>query len=146
MTFFLVLLAVMAVIVGNLMWLRPSARDRALVAQRTQAQAAGFAVHLRVAPEWLQLPPGQRLVGHYHLPLSVPEARRGRWRWQAGLGNWQPVAKPEAWLAPPPWPVPAPAGWLGTEARAEGITVYWREDGHPDSVARMKTQLLALAA
>ena len=146
MTFLMVLLAVMAVIIGNLLWLRPSQQERAVAAQRRQAEAAGFRVLLRVAPDWLALPAGERLVAHYHLPLPMPPSQCGRWRWHAGLGNWQPVGHPDAWLAPPPWPVPAPPGWLGADIRGDGVTVYWREDGQPASIDAMVTNIRHLAA
>ncbi|WP_022956232.1 hypothetical protein [Perlucidibaca piscinae] len=145
-TFVIVLVLVLGVIIGNLLWLRPSPRERALEAQRQQAKQAGFSVALRHAPEWLQLPIGERMVGHYQIILPMATARLGRWRWHGGLGNWQPVGKPEAWLAPMPWPTPAPAGWLGVEASINGATVYWREDGNPASVPAMLAILRELPA
>lgn len=136
-TFWIVLFLVIAMIVGNLMWLRPSPRERALADQRAHAQAAGFSVHLRLAPDWLELPVGERMVGHYQLMRPMPGARLGRWRWHGGLGNWQPVGNPEAWLSAAPWPTPAPVGWLGVDVAPNGAVVYWREDGRRESVDRM---------
>lgn len=136
-TFWIVLLFVLAMIVGNLMWLRPSPRERAYASQREHAKAAGFTVQLRQAPEWLELPVGERMVGHYQLMRPMSGARLGRWRWHGGLGNWQPVGNPDGWLTPAPWPTPAPAGWLGVEASPNGVVVYWREDGRRESVDLM---------
>lgn len=138
MTFWIVLFFVIAVIVGNLLWLRPSPRERALAAQREQAKAAGFGVHLRLAPEWLELPAGERMVAHYQFMQAMPRARLGKWRWHAGLGNWQPIGNPEGWLSAAPWPTPAPAGWLGVEVSPNGAVVYWREDARPESVELMR--------
>lgn len=146
MTFWIVLFFVIAVIVGNLLWLRPNPRERALAAQREQAKAAGFSVHLRPAPEWLELPAGQRLIAHYQLMTTLPAARLGRWRWHAGLGNWQPVGNPEGWLSAPPWPTPAPPGWLGVHASPNGVVVYWREDGRRESVEHMREVLMGSGA
>lgn len=145
-TFFLVLLLVLGVIVGNLLWLRPGPLERAVAAQREQAKAAGLGVQLRPAPDWLELPPGQRLVAFYTLPLTTLEAGRGRWRWHAGLGNWQPVGHPDDWLREAPWPTPAPAGWLGLDVRPDAITLYWREDGAPASLALIIATLRQRAA
>lgn len=145
-TFWIVLFFVIAMIVGNLLWLRPSPRERALTAQRDQARTAGFSVHLRQAPDWLELPVGERLVGHYQFIAPMPKARLGRWRWHGGLGNWQPIGNPEGWLAAAPWPTPAPAGWLGVDVSPNGAVVYWREDGRPESVERMRAILQEAAA
>lgn len=136
-TFVWVLLLVMGVIVGNLMWLRPGPRERALAAQREHAKALGITVHLRPAPEWLALPAGERMIAHYQLMAAMPKELLGRWRWHAGLGNWQPVNHPESWLKPVPWPTPAPTGWLGLEVSPNGAVLYWREDGSPASVDRL---------
>ena len=77
-TFWIVLLFVLAMIVGNLMWLRPSPRERAYASQREHAKSAGFTVQLRQAPEWLELPAGERMVGHYQLMRPMSGARLGR--------------------------------------------------------------------
>lgn len=145
-TFFLILLLVLGVIVGNILWLRPGPLERAIAAQREQARQAGLGVLLRPAPDWLALPPGQRLVAHYTLPLATRESGRGRWRWHEGLGNWQPVGHPEDWLQAAPWPTPAPPGWLGLDVRADAVTLYWREDGDPASLQRITSTLQRLAA
>ena len=136
-TFILVLLLVMAVIIGTLMWLRPSAWDRGLAAQREHAKARGLGVHLRAAPEWLGRPAGSGLVAQYQWLHAMKKEALGRWRWHEGLGNWQPVENPQAWLAPPPWPTPAPAGWLGVDVAPNGVVVYWREDARIASVDTM---------
>ena len=144
--FILIFLLVFGVIVGNLLWLRPGAQERALIAQRARASASGLRVLLRPAPEWLSLPAGQRLVGQYHLTqASRPEAQ-GRWRWHEGLGNWQPVENPDAWLKPAPWPTPAPAGWLGVDVRPQEVVLYWREDGRSDAIDQLLTHLRQVSA
>jgi len=133
-TFFWVSLLVLASIIGNIMWLRPSSSDRALIAQRDFAKAQGLTVNLRVAPEWLGQKPGQGLVAQYRYPLTNKPAALGRWRWHEGLLNWQPLDDKTAWLTPPPWPSPAPKGWLGIDVRADGVVLYWREDGRIETV------------
>jgi len=137
MTFWIVLVLVFALIIGNMLMLRPSAEDRALGAQREKAGAAGFHVHLREAPGWLELPVGERLVACYQLAQATPADHLGRWRWHAGIGSWQRVDGDRHWPGQVPWPTPAPAGWLGVEAVADGVTVYWREDGRAESVDLM---------
>ena len=138
-TFFWVSLLVLASIIGNIMWLRPSSRDRALIKQRDFAKAQGLTVSLRVAPEWLGQAPGQGLIAQYRYPqTSKPLTQKppalGRWRWHEGLRNWQPLDDKTAWLTPPPWPSPAPMGWLGIDVRADGVVLYWREDGRIETV------------
>lgn len=145
MTFILVLLGVIGVIVGNLLWLRPSAQEKALMAQREYAKSVGFQVLLRVAPDWLALPVGERLVAHYYYRFDSV-AYRGRWRWHAGLGNWQLMANAEALLQPSPWPVPAPTGWLGIDVEQDAMVLYWREDGEKASIDTILSCLQALGA
>ena len=109
-TFFWVSVLVLASIIGNIMWLRPSSSDRALIKQRDFAKAQGLTVNLRVAPEWLGQKPGQGLIAQYRYPLTQKPAALGRWRWHEGLLNWQPLDDKTAWLTPPPWPAtPTPA-------------------------------------
>lgn len=146
MTFIIILFLVIAFIVGNIMWLKPSPRDRALMAQRKQAKDAGFSVHLRPAPEWLELPEGRRMIAHYQWPQALPKALIGKWRWHAGLGNWQPVDNAEAWLNAMPWPTPAPETWLGIEVLTNATIVYWREDAKTASVDTMRSVLAAASA
>lgn len=146
LTFVCVLLLVFGLIVGNLLWLRPSAAEKALTVQRAQAKALGIHVVLRPAPDWLALPAGERLVAHYTCAVVAAADRLGRWRWHEGLGNWQPIGHPEAWLQPIPWPTPAPAGWLGIDVRADSVTLYWREDGLAASVQHIFDTLQQLAA
>lgn len=136
-TFFWVSFLVLASIVGNILWLRPSARERALAAQRAFAKAQGLAVSLRAAPEWLAQKPGQGLVAQYRYALTKAPPAVGRWRWHEGLANWQPLDDKTAWLSAPPWPTPAPAGWLGLDVRRDAVVLYWREDGRIDSVERV---------
>ena len=121
-TFFWVSLLVLASIIGNIMWLRPSSSDRALIAQRDFAKAQGLTVNL------------QGLIAQYRYPLTKKPATLGRWRWHEGLLNWQPLDDKAAWLTPPPWPAPAPKGWLGIDVRADGVVLYWREDGRIETV------------
>lgn len=146
MTFVLVLVGVLAFMLGNILWLRPSSYDRALTAQRAEAKAAGFTVHLRPAPDWLGLPEGKRLIAHYQWSQALPKSLIGQWRWHAGLGNWQPINKPEAWLVAMPWPTPAPATWLGIEVLSNATIVYWREDAQSGSIDAMRAALVAASA
>lgn len=146
LTFIVVLLVVVAFIVGNIMWLKPSPYDRALIAQRKQAKDAGFDVHLRPAPEWLEQPEGRRMIAQYQWPQALPKMLIGQWRWHAGLGNWQPVNNASAWLQDMPWPTPAPNGWLGIEVLSNATIIYWREDAKTESVATMSAVLAAANA
>lgn len=146
MTFIVVLLVVVAFMVGNIMWLKPSPYDRALIEQRKQAKVAGFDVHLRPAPEWLELPEGRRMIAHYQWPQALPKALIGKWRWHAGLGNWQPVNNSAAWLNAMPWPTPAPNGWLGIEVLINATIIYWREDAKSGSIDTMHAVIAAASA
>ncbi len=132
--FLLVMLLVAAIFAGNLLLLKPSPREQRVMRQRTYAQGQGFKVILRAAPEWLEQPVGTGMVAFYRLSLEQPLSIRGRWRWHAGLQNWQPVNQPAAWLVENRLPTPAPDGWLGLEANADSVTVYWKEDGASASV------------
>jgi hypothetical protein len=132
--FLLVMLFVVAIFAGNLLLLKPSPREQRVMRQRTYAHSLGFKVTLRAAPEWLGQAVGSGMVAFYHLPLSQPLAIRGRWRWHTGLQNWQPVNQPAAWLVENKLPTPAPNNWLGLDANAESVTVYWKEDGEVASV------------
>ena len=136
-TFIWVSVLVLASIIGNMLWLRPSGRERALAAQRDFANAQGFSVSLRAAPEWLGQKSGQGLVAQYRYPVSKQPEALGRWRWHEGLRNWQPLDDKSAWLNTPPWPTPAPAGWLGIDVRTDGVVLYWREDGRIDTVEHL---------
>jgi len=135
--FLLVMLFVVAIFVGNLLLLKPSPREQRVMQQRTHAQSLGFKVILRAAPEWLGQPVGSGMVAFYRLPLEQPLSLSGRWRWHAGLQNWQPIHQPAAWLVDNKLPVPPPNGWLGLEAHADSVTVYWKEDGVIASVDEM---------
>lgn len=135
--FLLVMLFVVAIFVGNLLLLKPSPREQRVMQQRTHAQSLGFKVILRAAPEWLGQPVGAGMVAFYRLPLEQPLLLSGRWRWHAGLQNWQPIHQPAAWLVDNKLPVPPPNGWLGLEAHADSVTVYWKEDGVIASVDEM---------
>lgn len=146
MTFLVISLVVLAFIVGNIMWLRPSPHDRALIKLRADAKAAGFTVHLRPAPEWLNIPEGQRMVAQYQWTQPLAKSLIGKWRWHAGLGNWQPVNNSEAWLTEIPWPIPAPAGWLGIEVLSNATIVYWRESTRADAIDTMRRVLAAAGA
>jgi hypothetical protein len=146
MTFSIVLLLVLAFMVGNIMWLRPSPFDRALIVQRKHAKTVGFDVHLRLAPEWLELPEGRRMVAHYQWPQALPKALIGKWRWHAGLSNWQPVNNAAAWLNDMPWPTPAPNGWLGIEVLTNATIVYWREDAKSTSIDTMRAVIAVASA
>ena len=103
MTFLVISLVVLAFIVGNIMWLRPS-------------------------------------------PQPLAKSLIGKWRWHAGLGNWQPVNNSEAWLTEIPWPTPAPAGWLGIEVLSNATIVYWRESTRADAIDTMRRVLAAAGA
>ena len=70
-TFLWVSFLVLASIIGNIMWLRPSSSDRALIKQRDFAKSQGLSVNLRVAPEWLGQKPGQGLIA----PVSYTHLR-----------------------------------------------------------------------
>jgi hypothetical protein len=127
--FLLVMLFVAAIFIGNLLLLKPSPREQRVMQQRTYAQSLGFKVILRAAPDWLGQPVGSGMVAYYRLPLEQPLSIKGRWRWHVGLQNWQPINQPEAWLVDNKLPAPPPNGWLGLEAHADSVTVYWKEDG-----------------
>ena len=135
--FLLVMLFVAAMFAGNLLLLRPSPREQSVMRQRTYAHSLGFKVTLHSAPEWLGQTKGFGMVAYYRLPLEQPFSVNGRWRWHAGLQNWQPIKHPEAWLVENKLPVPPPNGWLGLEAHADSVTVYWKEDGVIASVDEM---------
>lgn len=146
MAFALAMLLVFGMIGGNLLWLRPSGAEKALIAQREYAKTLGFAVYLRQAPEWLAQPAGARIVGQYRWLHPMQVAHVGRWRWHAGLGNWQPIENPDAWLKPAPWPTPAPDGWLGLDVQIDGVVFYWREDGQKASVDQILSCLHEVSA
>ncbi|MDP1775048.1 MAG: hypothetical protein Q8K94_00370 [Moraxellaceae bacterium] len=142
--FLLVMLFVAAIFVGNMLLLKPSPREQRVMQQLTHAQTLAFKVILRAAPDWLGQPIGSGMVAFYRLSIQHSLSLKGRWRWHAGLQNWQPINHPAAWLVENKLPVPAPNGWLGLEANADSVTVYWKEDGEMASIDLMLQAITAL--
>lgn len=145
----LLLLVVVAFVVGQLMRLRPSARDAQLLLLRQAARAAGLQVRF-----WTRSSSGysQRFLpdsGYsYTLPSLRGEAVPGRWAaWiseQGELcdvaGNVPSVAK--SWLEA--FQQRYPGAWALLESNETGLAVLWPERGEQQAIVDFSEALQLL--
>lgn len=122
----------LALVLGQLLLLRPSARDRALIRLRSAARSEGFTVQLVARPVWV-LPGHSQRVASYRVDHDQPCRRTGEWRMEQRVGHWSGARVPEDVLA---YVVACPASraLLGIVADAAGVELVWDESLSPDQV------------
>ncbi len=141
MTHFLLFLGLaLALVLGNVMMLRPSGRDKALLALRAAARAQGLQVQLQAPPEWLKPAVPHGLIACY--TLFVEEGRSGLSYWRAEQRDreWFTKAGDNSLLTALAMP-PEAASLLAIEAHSNAVHLFWSESLGPESLPA----LLALA-
>lgn len=132
-TSWLIVIAVIALCVGPVMMFQPSARDRRLAALRAEAIAKGARVALgsgttagmtRYLLPWRkknqQVACWQLMRKNYSHPLHLAEY----WALSSGQMPAQPIVD---WLVPQLEQLPDSVG--AVELAADGVALYWREEG-----------------
>ncbi|AMX02647.1 hypothetical protein SAMN05660479_00749 [Microbulbifer thermotolerans] len=132
----LILLFVLALVVGPVMWMKPSARDRRLAAMRARAAASGLAVQMQALPAALgqgtaavyssRWGDGRRLQLGWILELQRVEHElhfAGRWDWRNG----RPAAPKSAWEPLRQMLKNLPEDACAVIAQENGLGIQWRE-------------------
>jgi hypothetical protein len=131
----------MAMVLGQVLMLRPSARDKSLMALREAARQQGLHPRLVARPDWLRVQPEERLLACY--TLFVEEGGQGLPHWQAERqidGHWSVRAGDGDVLTGLTLPPEAEAV-LAIEVRANSLSLYWTESLGVEALPAL-TQLL----
>ena len=117
-TFLVALTLVLFFVGGQMLLLRPSARERALAVLREAARSRGFTVHVLPCPAWLS-GKAERMVACY--TLSAPELSVERRITRGQTGRWETDS-----------PLPSsvtdlPMSVVGLEIHPGRLDIYWRE-------------------
>jgi hypothetical protein len=126
LTFLLVLGFAFALVLGNVMMLRPSARDKAMISLRETARREGLQVRLLPAPDWLRSPQESRLTACYTLFLEEGAPGLPFWRAEQVNGEWQTRSGDNSLLVRLELP-PEASAVLALEAQANAVHLYWSE-------------------
>ena len=142
---YLIIALVVGLALAPLFRFLPSRRQRALARLREAAALGGLFVEFRQVPGIEQLPdvaPGSLIYYGLRLPPAAA-GRVERAAWLAGEGEWRPVGSrvgaPDALTS-----LPAPVRAASIDAGSCGA--YWTEDGDEETVAEIRTALLAWSA
>lgn len=117
-TFLIALTLVLFFVGGQMLLLRPSARERALAALRETARQQGFSVHVLARPDWLAGSAGRMVTCYSVAAPSLSIARRIA---RGASGQWETDS-------PLPSPVTAlPLSVVGLEIHPGRLDIYWTE-------------------
>lgn len=127
-TFVVVLVVVVAFVVGQMSWLRPSRRELFLMKLRADARQSGLHARLLAPPEWYR---GERPVGGLLACYSIifDDAGKGLPYFRAERlsdGEWMLRAGDKAVLAALSLP-PEASALIAIEARANAVSLWWTE-------------------
>ncbi len=144
-TFLIVLLCVVAFVVGQMSMLRPSARETRLMALRMEARKLGISARLLAPPDWYR---GERPVGGLLAcySLIIEDAAKGLPHFRAERlddGEWVPRVGDRAVLAALSLPPEAEA-LLALEARANAVSLWWKEGLGPEALPALHLLLQQL--
>lgn len=138
--FIWIMLAVVIFVGGQILAMRPNARDQALLTLRETARKTGLQPRLLVAPEWLKQD-SRQMVACY--TLIVPEAVMPYWRVQRIDDQWKTVSGEDRL---PGIVMPAAADHLlAMEGQANAACFYWRETAGAEVLEDLKSLLQLLA-
>lgn len=140
-TFLIFLGLALALIIGQASFLRPSPREKGLMALREEARRLGLNPRLLPPPEWLKTEVPGRLVACYS--LFVEEGHRGLPYWRIERqsdDSWWTLAGDGAVLGRLELPALASA-LLAIEVRANAINLYWTESLGPDALPAIEALL-----
>ncbi|MCR8921756.1 hypothetical protein NO559_03170 [Dasania sp. GY-MA-18] len=157
---YLIIVIIMAVVIGPIMWMMPSARQRQQMAVRQYALAQGFTIKVTDLPQSHRQrvrkePVKQGVV--YRLPLQqdrplvmsqvyclsrgiiddVQEPQSTDYEWQG-----QPLNEAETWFTEALQQCPRTA--VAIEYSAAGVGCYWQERGGEAAVEQIKVALQQL--
>jgi hypothetical protein len=143
-TFLIILGIAFVMVLGQVLMLRPSARDKALIALREAARQQGLNPRLMPRPEWLRVEPDLRLVACYS--VFVEEGGQGLPHWLAERqndGEWVERIGKDV-LAGLELPGEA-AALLAVEARSNSLSLYWTESLGPEALPVLSRLLFNIA-
>jgi len=132
-TFLIFLGLAFAMVLGQVLMLRPGAEDKRLMQLRDAARQQGFQVRLVPPPAWLRLPDGARLVACYTVFVDEGATFLPAWRVEQREGEWLTRVGDAGLLARLSLP-PEAASVLALEAGANAVHLYWSETLAPGSL------------
>ncbi len=151
----IICIGVVALLLGPIMMMQPSADQRRLSHLRETAMKLGLRVHLQVPPKGTQCPKHIKTLPMYCLPWDSKKKARHMWslakqkythelhyfqEWQQAEGDTPP---PVAKLGPLLSVVPVKA--VAISAGPQGLGLFWNEFGSEDTVVEI-TEWLKQAA
>lgn len=134
-SFAIALAFVVAFVAGQLLLLRPSPREKRLMALRAAARKAGLQAILLVPPDWYR---GERpaggLLACYSLLLGEDDKGLPYFRAErTGEGRWEQRAGTAGLLEGLHLP-PEAEHLLALEARANAVSLWWKEGATEDAL------------
>lgn len=150
----IICLAAVALLLGPILLMQPTARQRREAALRQGAQQAGLRVHLQPTPRGADCRAPNCVA--YCLPWE--DGRLGRNAWMlvrrsyehelhaAGRWDWQGDPAPEALAVLSPLLTSVPDSLFAVAAGPQGLCGYWLENGSDAEVERIAAWLHQSAA
>lgn len=132
-TFLIFLGLAFAMVLGQVLMLRPGTEDKRLMQLREAARRQGFQVRLVPPPSWLRLADGARLIACYSVFVDEGAAFLPAWRVERRDGEWLTLTGDAGLLARLKLP-PEAASVLALEAGANAVHLYWSETLAPESL------------